>query len=227
MQQLEEVKEFIREYDKNKNLTFCHLSPFPQAKVVQPFGLQFFDSSLKFNRGTFFSDYSSFLQKFITPFYTPRIFFYDDLNLMEIKTIYDFSLRIYHVHEETFSIPLQRALEQESPLEKNTILGKSGIVHPLKKTLSYMELVSEKEIPSFLHKILDLKYLSMKYEYPYTKEELEILFDFHNLPEKESMKTLQKIKKENFIEMMNSFCAYMKDPVTREYRYFYSYNALF
>lgn len=224
---MDAVREFIKEYDRNKDLSFCQLSPFPNSKVVQPFGLQFLGTTMKFNRGTFFSDYSSFLLKFITPFYSPRMFFYEDLDILEIKTIYDFSLRIYHVHEDSFSKSLIRALEQESPLEKNSMLGKSGLMRPLKRTVSYMELVSEKDVPSLLHDILDLKYHEEKYKNPYTKKELEMLYDFYFIPKREANNTLKKIKKEHTIKMMNSFCAFMKDPLTMEDRYFYSFSALF
>lgn len=217
----EDLRDFVQEYD------LFQMSPFPQSKVVKPFGLFVEGTEVSFVRGTFFSDYSSFLQKVITPFYTPRILFYEDLNMLEVETAYDFSLRIYHIFEESFSIPLTHALEQGSPLEKNTILGKSGLVRAGKRTLSYMELVSKRDIPSFLHEVLRMKYLEEKFEEGHSESFLRTLFDFHHIPWDSALKNIERVQQENSIEMMNSYCTLMLDPISRENRYFYSYNALF
>ncbi len=227
MFQIDEIKSFIKKYDKCRNLTFCHLSPLPNSKIVQPFGFQCEDSKIFFNRGTYFSDYSSFLQKVITPFDIKKIEFYKDKQILELTTDYDFILRIYFVHEYTFSFALAKSLNKKEKIERDEFLCKSGLPKPMKKTSSYIEIISKDKDPSILHSILEMKYDSKKFQKDFSVEEISSFFDIHNIPKEQGIRSLRRQKEKESIKLMNSFCSFALDPLSNSYRYFYSFNALF
>jgi hypothetical protein len=223
---LNHLRDFIKEYDSHNNLTFSGIQPFPQAKILYPFGLFFIQRKLELNIGTFFEKQRVFLLDTISPFNFKEVFYDEDNDMITLCTSFGFSLRIYNVKFETISNSFWRSLDQSLPIEKNTLLCKSGKPKSQKPTKTYLEVVSEKQ-ETFLHDLLQIKFQGKEIDQPIDNSFILDFLTIFGKDHTEGKKELDSFIEKEDISFYNPYYCIKKDKLSQKELIFYSWSALF
>lgn len=206
----------------NFNLYYKEITPiFPQAKIYQPFGLNFLEDKVNISSGTYFNRTGEFFYNTVSPFNFDKVEYLEDNDLIVLHSEeFGFSLRLYFVSYKSITSDFWNALDLNSGIKNKIKICKSGkYLKGISTFVAYTEMYASSN-DSILFQIFPEK--NIKYSTDYLKS----LFSLYNLDIEKSFENFEEIKKKESISMINSFLIKKFDSILQKEISFFSYNAL-
>ena len=195
---------------------------FPQAKVLQPFGLGALNGKIFLYTGTSFQKERVFYYDTFSPFDFDIVEYLEDYDIIILRSSeLGFSIRISYVQYESITQDFWNSLDDNILLTKNSKICKSGkILGRSQPFTAYIELYTE-SINSELFQFISRDQPSFSNEF------LQNFFIVNCLKEEDSLERLCRIQEKESIYTMNSSFCYKFDSLENKDLYFFSYNFLF